>query len=162
MEMTYAKVTKEFIYRSSRRQGCWARGAGFTWDSGRRVWFTTDPKIAVRLSRFATSEVRALCGVAACGEKLGGLTIASIHYCLKLLAGLDPDYAKEENGCGFNSGDTGIGHTLAGLPELTNEQALMGQEILGKYRHQLPKSIYSRHWLKIMLDFYPQSIIQCR
>jgi SNF2 family DNA or RNA helicase len=67
--------------------------------------------------------------------------IAAVHDCLRLLAGLDGDYAAQQNDIGFNRFDTGIGHDLAERSILTPRQAVLGRKIVRKYHRQLPASL---------------------
>lgn len=57
---------------------------------------------------------------------------------LKMLAGMDMDFARDENGVGFSKIDVRIGHSLAERRELTPKQAALGQKLVNKYRRQLP------------------------
>jgi SWI/SNF-related matrix-associated actin-dependent regulator 1 of chromatin subfamily A len=73
--------------------------------------------------------------------KLTGGQIAMIHSGLRLLAGMDTDFASEVNDAGFNKIDGKIGHSLAERGELTPKQAALGAKILRKYHRQLPEDI---------------------
>ena len=63
--------------------------------------------------------------------------IGDIHEQLKRLAGRDIDYARSQNGVGFNKLDTEIGHQLAERGFLTPKQAALGKMLLAKYQKQL-------------------------
>lgn len=67
---------------------------------------------------------------------------AAIHQCLQLLAAKDPDRAREVNGIGFNQLDGPRGHELAGLQNLSQEQAAVGLALMAKYRRQLPAELF--------------------
>lgn len=67
--------------------------------------------------------------------------IAAIHSGLQILAGMDQDHAREENGVGFSRVDGMIGHSLANSTRLSPKQAALGQSIIRKYRRQLPDAI---------------------
>jgi len=75
--------------------------------------------------------------------KLTDEKICAIHSMLKMLAGLDTDYAREKNDIGFNKVDGDFGHKLAESFGLTPKQAFYGQKMLRKYRRQLPEHLYS-------------------
>lgn len=74
-------------------------------------------------------------------DKLQPSQIAAIHTGLKMLAGLDGDYAREQNGIGFSRIDVAIGHSLAERYSLTPRQAALGQKLVNKYRRQLPVEV---------------------
>lgn len=63
--------------------------------------------------------------------------IEAIHECLRFLAGMDADYAREQNGIGFSRYDVEIGHSLAACGFLTPRQAVLGAKLVNKYRRQL-------------------------
>ena len=65
----------------------------------------------------------------------------AVHDALRILAGLDSDFARERNGVGFNGLDTRFGHSLAEMPSLTARQASAGKRMIKKYHRQLPGSI---------------------
>ena len=65
----------------------------------------------------------------------------AVHDALRILAGLDSDFARERNGVGFNGLDTRFGHSLAEMPSLTARQASAGKRMVKKYHRQLPGSI---------------------
>lgn len=73
--------------------------------------------------------------------KLTAAQVEATHEALRILAGLNWDYASERNGVGFNRYDTGIGMDLAGRPALTNRQAVLGAKIVKKYHRQLPAGL---------------------
>ena len=60
---------------------------------------------------------------------------------LRILAGMDGDHARTENGIGFSQADTFIGHSLAQRPVLSPKQAVLGSKLVNRYRRQLPESI---------------------
>lgn len=68
-------------------------------------------------------------------------TVKAVQAGLRLLAGMDPDYAREINDVGFNKIDGEFGHKLAALPTLTPRQAAAGLKLLKKYHRQLPAEI---------------------
>lgn len=74
-------------------------------------------------------------------EELTPEQVALIHAGLKLLAGLDQDFAQELNGAGFNKIDGIIGHSLAEAPRLSRKQAVLGAKLVKKYHRQLPAEI---------------------
>ncbi len=67
--------------------------------------------------------------------------VEAVHQGLRLLAGMDSDYARELNGIGFNKIDGGFGHKLAELSSLTSGQAAAGLKLIKKYRGQLPEEL---------------------
>jgi hypothetical protein len=69
--------------------------------------------------------------------------IAAVHSALEILAGLDFDWAQEQNGIGFNKVDGRIGHSLAEQSRLTPKQAALGRKVLKKYRRQVPPDLYT-------------------
>lgn len=71
--------------------------------------------------------------------------ITAIHSALRLLAGLDGDFASERNDVGYNKHDSRLGHELARLDSLMPKQAAMARRMLRKYRRQIPQ-----HLLKAM------------
>ena len=62
---------------------------------------------------------------------------------LQILANNDNDFAKENNGVGFNSMDTSFGHILANLSKLTVKQYDIAKKILLKYHKQIPENLYN-------------------
>jgi len=56
---------------------------------------------------------------------------------LKVIAGMDMDYAQELNGVGFNKIDGMMGHSLAHQDALSNKQAVIARKLCNKYRRQL-------------------------
>ncbi len=68
--------------------------------------------------------------------------IPEIHEGLRIVAGYDEDYARAKNSMGFNMIDCKVGHNLADRFELTPKQAILGMQILKKYRKQIPFNIY--------------------
>lgn len=65
----------------------------------------------------------------------------AIHACLRSLAGMDPDRARDLNGIGFNRIDGEIGHSLVDAPRLTPRQAALGLRIVKKYHRQLDEGL---------------------
>lgn len=63
--------------------------------------------------------------------------VKAAQQALRFLALMDQDYALDQNGIGFNGGDTGFGHRLAELAVLTPRQALAGIRMVKKYHRQL-------------------------
>ena len=62
---------------------------------------------------------------------------------LRILAGMC-DGAREKDGVGFNGLDTGFGHRLAGLPALTQRQALVARQMIRKYHRQLGQELINQ------------------
>ena len=62
---------------------------------------------------------------------------------LQILANNDNDFAKENNGVGFNSMDTSFGHILANLSKLTVKQYDIAKKILLKYHKQISENLYN-------------------
>lgn len=67
--------------------------------------------------------------------------IAAIHQGLRILAGLDEDFATRRNDLGFSKVDGYIGHSLANQARLTPRQAVLGQKLVRKYHRQLPAEL---------------------
>jgi len=65
----------------------------------------------------------------------------AVHDAIRILAGLDEDFARDRNGVGFNGVDTGFGHSLAEMTSLTPRQASAGKRMIRKYHRQLPDDI---------------------
>ncbi len=73
-----------------------------------------------------------------------GLTesrIAAIHAGLRIVAGMDSDYARELNGVGYSKMDVAIGHSLAERAFLTPRQAALGLKLVARYRRQIPGDV---------------------
>lgn len=70
-------------------------------------------------------------------------TVAAVHRCVRILAGMDTDGATELNNIGYNKMDSHIGRSLAEQGTLSNKQALLGQKIVKKYHRQLPGELYA-------------------
>jgi len=70
-------------------------------------------------------------------EKISAEEVQEIHAKLRLLASMDNDHATYQNGIGFNGVDTHIGHSLANALFLTPKQAVIGRQLVHKYRRQL-------------------------
>jgi hypothetical protein len=79
--------------------------------------------------------------VEAAAAKLTAEQIAAIQAGLRILASMDGDRARDQNGIGFNRLDSSIGHSLAQCGELTPQQAVLAQRLVNKYRRQLPMEI---------------------
>lgn len=79
--------------------------------------------------------------VAEIASTLPAAQIEAILEGLRILAGYDMDFARDENGIGFNKADSYIGHRLAGCASLTAKQAVLGQKLCNKYRRQLPAEL---------------------
>lgn len=62
---------------------------------------------------------------------------------LRILAGMC-DGAREKDGVGFNGLDTGFGHRLAGLPALSQRQALVAKKMIRKYHRQLGQELINQ------------------
>ena len=65
----------------------------------------------------------------------------AVHDAIRILAGLDEDFARVRNGVGFNGLDTSFGHSLAEMTSLTPRQASAGKRMIAKYHRQLPANI---------------------
>jgi hypothetical protein len=66
--------------------------------------------------------------------------IEAVHQAMKILAGYC-DGARELDGQGFSKLDTSWGHTLAGLPKLSQRQAFSGRKLAVRYQRQLPANL---------------------
>jgi hypothetical protein len=66
--------------------------------------------------------------------------IQAVHRGLSLLAGVC-DGAQEQDGMGFNGGDTFMGRLLGNLPEITPLQAAYGRAMIKKYVKQLGRTL---------------------
>lgn len=62
---------------------------------------------------------------------------------LRILAGMCGG-AREKDGVGFNGLDTGFGHRLAGLPALSQRQALVAKKMIRKYHRQLGQELINQ------------------
>lgn len=82
--------------------------------------------------------------IAEVATRLSGDDVKFIHSVLKLLAGLDGDFARIKNDIGFNRMDAEIGHDLAGKPMLTPRQASLGLRIARKYVRQMDERTATR------------------
>lgn len=69
-------------------------------------------------------------------EKITVEQVAEVHQALRVLAGVC-DGAVKRDGCGFNGGDSRVGHELAGRAKLTKSQAILGYKVLQKYHRQV-------------------------
>ena len=67
--------------------------------------------------------------------------VEAIHLGLQLMAGVC-DGARQLDGMGFNKIDTRIGKQLAAQPGLSPRQAILGRQVLIKYRRQLPSDLH--------------------
>jgi hypothetical protein len=65
---------------------------------------------------------------------------------LRILCGMDGDYARDQNGVGFNSADTHIGHSLAKCFRLSSKQAVLAIRLVTKYKRQLPEDVVLEAW----------------
>lgn len=74
--------------------------------------------------------------------KLTDEKILAVHTMLRIMAGMDGDYARERNDAGFNKLDGMFGHKLAESQGLTPKQAFYGAKLLQKYKRQLPTHLY--------------------
>jgi SWI/SNF-related matrix-associated actin-dependent regulator 1 of chromatin subfamily A len=79
--------------------------------------------------------------IAKLAESMTAEKINLIHSGLRLLAGMDTDFARELNDAGFSKIDVKVGHSLANTATLTPKQAALGSKILRKYHRQLPEEI---------------------
>lgn len=70
-------------------------------------------------------------------------TVAAVHRCLCILAGMDGDRAQQRNDAGYNKYDSQIGNSLAERDSLSPKQAILGQKIVRKYHRQLPTDLYA-------------------
>jgi hypothetical protein len=70
--------------------------------------------------------------------------VEAVHGCLRILAAMDADHARDENGVGFNKVDTLIGCDLAMRRSLTPRQAALGRKLVRKYGRQLPADLLHR------------------
>jgi SWI/SNF-related matrix-associated actin-dependent regulator 1 of chromatin subfamily A len=70
--------------------------------------------------------------------------IGAVHTCLKILAGLDQDYAAQRNGVGYSGADSMIGHSLASSKQLSPKQSVLGAKVIAKYHKQLPPDLYKK------------------
>jgi len=97
---------------------------------------TVDPAWGVlATARAATGEV-SRAQVEEEATSLSEAEVADIHARLRALAGMC-DGARERDGSGFNKFDAALGHRLAALETLTPKQAVLGRQLVGKYRAQL-------------------------
>ena len=67
--------------------------------------------------------------------------VEAIHLGLQLMAGVC-DGARQLDGMGFNKIDTRIGKQLAAQPGQSPRQAILGRQVLIKYRRQLPSDLH--------------------
>lgn len=67
--------------------------------------------------------------------------VAAAHRALQMLAAMDMDHARFENGVGFNKADSIIGHSLASRAILSQKQAVLAAKLANKYRRQLPSEL---------------------
>jgi hypothetical protein len=63
--------------------------------------------------------------------------VEAVRQALSLIAGMDPDRARELNGVGFNRYDGVIGHNLVAQPHWTPKQAHLARRIAWKYHRQV-------------------------
>lgn len=69
---------------------------------------------------------------------------AAVQEALEILAGMDMDGARAQNGVGFNRFDTTIGRSLAATPLLSEKQFQLGRKIVRKYVRQLPTHLVEK------------------
>jgi SWI/SNF-related matrix-associated actin-dependent regulator 1 of chromatin subfamily A len=67
--------------------------------------------------------------------------IAAAHEAMRILAGMDHDFARNKNDIGFSRIDVFVGHSLAGRPFLSPKQGVLAAKLANKYRRQLPESL---------------------
>ena len=79
--------------------------------------------------------------VAKIAEDIQQASIDALHRGLQILAGMDEDFAREQNGMGFGRFDVRIGHDLATRAFLTPKQEVLAAKLCRKYRRQLPADI---------------------
>jgi hypothetical protein len=72
------------------------------------------------------------------GPASGDDAVAALHDAMAVVSAVC-DYARQDDGRGFNAADTWLGHVLAQMPAQawTSEEALAGWDMLRKYRGQL-------------------------
>ena len=63
---------------------------------------------------------------------------------LRILANNDQDFARENNGVGFNSMDSNFGHILAKMDRLTTKQYEIARKIIKKYHKQIPDDLFTK------------------
>lgn len=95
----------------------------------------------VPLKRPAATANTSYAQVAEEAVRLSHEQIKAIHQGLRLLAGLDQDFASERNNVGFSKIDVRIGHSLASQSQLSPRQAVLGLRLVQKYRRQLPPEL---------------------
>lgn len=81
-------------------------------------------------------------------QSLTPLQIRAVHEGLQMLNYMC-DGALAIDGQGFNKWDSEFGKSLATLPTLTMNQAIVGHKLVRKYRKQLPASILKEAGIKI-------------
>lgn len=116
----------------------------FTLSEDGTTWLTDSPepepaKNAGATTNAPTSEIERF------AEWVTNEDIEAVHEGLRLLAGMDWDYAQEHNGTGFSKVDVRLGHELAERGTLSPKQAVLGAKLTNKYRRQLPERC-SRVW----------------
>jgi RNA-binding protein YhbY len=74
-------------------------------------------------------------------EKMTPELCALVLEGLQILAGLDGDFARDQNGVGFGRMDVQIGHSLAESGSLSPRQGAIAAKLCNKYRRQLPENI---------------------
>lgn len=99
-----------------------------------------EPLLPLRAQEEAATEGTSRKQIAKIAESLAPETVAAIHSCLRILAGVC-DGAMQIDGAGFNRMDTHIGKSLAGCVSLTPKQAALGQRLVRKYHRQLPPEL---------------------
>jgi SWI/SNF-related matrix-associated actin-dependent regulator 1 of chromatin subfamily A len=79
--------------------------------------------------------------------------IAVVHSCLRQMASMNIDAARERNGVGFNQLDSDFGNQLAAREFLTPKQALSARALLKKYRNTQLAGLNS--WGALVFDHMP-------
>lgn len=96
-----------------------------------RVAPVYQPKASAASSGMPMSELEKI------GNALTPAQVDEIHGKLRILAGMDGDFAGELNDVGFNKIDTMIGHSLAERASLSPKQAAIGLKLVTKYKRQV-------------------------
>lgn len=75
----------------------------------------------------------------------GRAHIKAAHDALRIVAGCDPDHAKDANGLGFARSDVALGHALASASidaiQSSPAYAALVHELAARYRRQVPASL---------------------
>ncbi len=128
------------------------KSAGGKWDSGRGVW-TISPDAKEKIAhlnglRFSGGESKP----EEAKPKISDDQRKAIHEAVRILAGNDPDRARERNGVGFNQMDANFGASLAEASTLTDKQAEAAAKMLAKYHRQLPEDLHKKATESISLS----------